>query len=205
LSGADKSYVSAVTNKEGSYKDSSTVTYSTGTYLGKWAAAGLDARVQDKGAVHRGTVLVPRADAITDSGVVGAPGNVTSRSDKGIAGTATATAAPCGPVVRSKVTPQKMVDTASTVQTTILSAHRGTGTAVTSLYKEGNTKEKLGDMPTVIGSLGQKPDTVGAAVNTIIKGSLLSSGVTDAIVTGIGASLKGVIDPPEMAPKKVSL
>jgi hypothetical protein len=50
-------------------------------------------------------------------------------------------------------------------------------------------------MPTVTGSLGQKPDTIGATANTIIKGSLLSSGVTDVIVTGIDASLAGVFNP----------
>jgi hypothetical protein len=76
-----------------------------------------------------------------------------------------------------------------------VAARQGTGAAGTSLYKEGNTKEKLGAMPTVTGSLGQKPDTVGAAAGTAINGSLLSLGVTDAIVTRIDAGLAGVIDP----------
>jgi hypothetical protein len=69
------------------------------------------------------------------------------------------------------------------------------------LYKDGNTKEKLGAVPTVTGPLGQKPDTVGAATNTIIKEYLLSSGVADTIVTVIDASLAGVIDPPENGAK----
>jgi hypothetical protein len=191
--------LSAFTNKDGSHKDVGTVTHSTGKSVGKGAAAGLNTRVQDKAAVHRGTVVVPRSAAITKLGVVGAPGNINSRSDKGIAGTTTASHR--GPVVRIKVTPHRKVDTASTAQRTILSARRGTGTAVTSLHKEGNTKDKRGAMPNVTGSLGQKPDTVGAVANTIINGSLLSLGFIDAIVKGIDASLAGVIDPPDNGAK----
>jgi hypothetical protein len=129
--------------------------------------------------------------------VVGDPGNVTSRSDEGIAGTTTASHH--GPAARIKVTPHRKVDTASTAQSTILAARQGTGTAGTSLYKEGNTKEKLGAMPTV--TLGQKPDTVGAVANTTINGSLLSSGVTHTIVAGIDAGLAWVIDLPDNGSK----
>jgi hypothetical protein len=39
-SGADKSYALAATNKDGSYKDASTATHSTGTSGGTVAAAG---------------------------------------------------------------------------------------------------------------------------------------------------------------------
>jgi hypothetical protein len=127
-------------------------------------------------------------------------GNVTSGSDKVIAGTIN-TAAHRGPVALNNVTPSRKVDTASSAQSTMLVARRGTGEAGTSLYKEGNTKEKLGATPTVTGSLGKKPDIVGAAANTTIKGSLLSSGVTDTIVTGINAGLTGVIDPTDNCAK----
>jgi hypothetical protein len=57
-SGADKPYVLAVANKDGSHKYASTVTHSTVTYVAKKSAAGLDAKVQDKAAVHRGTVVL---------------------------------------------------------------------------------------------------------------------------------------------------
>jgi hypothetical protein len=119
-SGAEKSYLSAVTKKDGSHKDGSTVTHMTVTSVAKGSATGLDAKVQDKAAVHRGTVGLPRADDIMKLGVVGAPGNVTSRSDKVIAGTTTA--AHIGQLVRSKVTPHINVDTDTSAQTTILSA-----------------------------------------------------------------------------------
>jgi hypothetical protein len=107
LSGADKSYLSAVTNKDASHKDSSPVTYSTVTSVAKGSATGLDTKVQDKAAVDRSTVVVPQAAAIMKLGLVGALGNVTIRSDKGIAGTTTA--AHRDPLVRRKVTPHRKV------------------------------------------------------------------------------------------------
>jgi hypothetical protein len=87
-------------------------------------------------------------------------------------------------VALSNVTTNRKVDAASSAQSTIVAARQGTRAAgtSTSLYKEGNTNGKLVDMPTVTGSLGQKPDTVRAAANTTIKGSIPSMGVTDAIV-----------------------
>jgi hypothetical protein len=72
---------------------------------------------------------------------------------------------------------------------------------VTSKYKEGNTTGKLGDMPTVTGSLGQRPDTIGTAVNNTIKVSTPSTGVTDAIVTGNDGDLAGLIYPPNNGAK----
>jgi hypothetical protein len=129
--------------------------------------------------------------------MVGDPGgNVTSRINKGCAGT-TKTAVHRVPVARINVTTSRKVDAVLSVQSTSVAARRGTGAAVTSLYKEGNTTGKMGDMSTVTGYLGQKPDTVGATANTTIKVSIPSMGVTDAIVIGNDAGLAGVIDPPD--------
>jgi hypothetical protein len=82
-----------------------------------------------------------------------------------------------------------------------VAACRGTGAEGTSLNKEGNTNGKLGDMPTVTGSMGQKPDTVGATTNTTITGSIPSMGVIDAIVTGNNSGLAGVINQPDNGAK----
>jgi hypothetical protein len=78
---------------------------------------------------------------------------------------------------------------------------RGTVSAVTYKYKEGDTTGELGAMPTVTGSLGQKPDTVGAAVNTTHNMSIPSMGVTDAVAKGNDGGVEGWTDLPDNGAK----
>jgi hypothetical protein len=172
----------AAINKDGSYKDVSNATHITGTSGGTGEAAGHDS--QEKAAVQKASMV---GDHV---------GNVTSRSDKVCVGT-TKTAANRVPLAQSNITTIRKDDALSSVHSTIVVARRGTGAAITSLYKEGNKTGKLGGMPTITSSLGHKPDTVGAAVNTTIKVCIPSMGVTDAIVTGNDAGLAGVIDQPD--------